>query len=213
MTRRPPAIRARARLPRGRERGVVLLVALVALTILLVGAVALMRSSTGTLSTAGNLAFKRDLANQGERAVPVAMALLRTGALATPAARAAASAQHNYSARALPTGASGIPDILMADDATFRAAWTAPDITVTDAAGRDQRVRVRWVMDRLCADVGDETALGDQCVRAGDPVRGGNSIAPRAEDSTTVTPVVYRLSVRVDGPRGTQSYFQTTLGY
>lgn len=196
---------------RSRQHGVVLIFALIALTLLLVGAVALVRSTNTTLFAAGNLALKQDLVNQGERAVPVVMNLLRVGALNTALARADNSAANNYSASMLPVDANGIPEILLASNADFAAAWQAADIEVTDASGRNQQVRVRYVVDRLCAVAGEETALGDQCIRARDPIRGGSSLDSRAADTTSAPPVVYRLSIRVDGPRGTQSFFQTTF--
>lgn len=194
-----------------RQSGLVLIFTLIALTLLLVGAVALVRSTNTNLFAAGNLALKQDLVNQGERAVPVVMNLMRAGVLSTPVARFDNSTANNYSAAMLPVDATGIPQILLASNADFTAAWQAADIEVTDAAGRNQQVRVRYIVDRLCATAGDETALGDLCIRARDPVRGGGSLGPRAADTTSAPPVVYRLSVRVDGPRGTQSFFQTTF--
>jgi type IV pilus assembly protein PilX len=52
-----------------RQRGVVLIFTLIILLILTIGAVALMRSMNTSLFSAGNLAFRRDLVNQGEQAV------------------------------------------------------------------------------------------------------------------------------------------------
>lgn len=197
---------------RARERGVVLLFTLIALAILLVGAIALVRSFNTSLFTAGNVAFKRDLANQAERAVPVVLTALTTGTLSTPLQRSANVAASNYSAQILPVNAQGIPNILLADNATFTAAWTAGDITApNDQSGRSPGVTIRYVIDRLCSAAGDETALGDQCIRGADVVRGGSSLEQQAADTASPQPVVYRLSMRVTGPRGTQSFFQTTF--
>lgn len=194
-----------------RLRGIVLIVTLIALTVTLLGAMALMRSFGTTQATAGNVGFKRDLAHQAERAVMPVMAALRTGALATPAARAAHRPAENYSASLLPVNAQGVPLDLLLSDAAFQARWNRPDLAVTDGDGADMRVTLRWVVDRLCDATGDETALGDRCLRGADPVRGGSSLGPRAEDTAAPVPVLYRLSVRVTGPRGTQSFFQTTF--
>jgi type IV pilus assembly protein PilX len=211
-----------------RQRGVVLLFALIALTILLIGSIALVRSFNTSLSTAGNISFKRDLMNQSERAVPVILAALNTpgGVLNTPIARGAHLPASNYSAAALAVNAQGIPLVLLQDtDAGFTGAAnffaggapvvvtsTANDINVTDSASRNQQVRVRYVLDRLCEVVGEETTLGDRCMRDRDIVpRGGRSIGARAEDTAAPRPVVYRLSIRVDGPRNTQAYYQTTF--
>ena len=61
------------------ERGVVLLFSLIALVVLLIAAVALMRSFNTSLFTSGNIAFKRDLQNQGERAVDKVLTAFRSG--------------------------------------------------------------------------------------------------------------------------------------
>jgi type IV pilus assembly protein PilX len=200
----------------GPQRGVVLLFTLIALAILLVGAIALVRSFNTSLFTAGNVAFKRDLANQAERAVPVLLTALTagTGTLNTPALRGDNRAASNYSAVALPVNNQGIPTILLADNATFNAAWTAGDVTApNDQSGRNPGVTIRYVIDRLCSATGDETALGDQCIRGTDVVRGGSSLEQQAADTAAPQPVVYRLSIRVTGPRNTQSFYQTTFRF
>jgi hypothetical protein len=198
--------------PTRAQRGVVLLFTLIALAILLVGAIALVRSFNTSLFTAGNVAFKRDLANHAERAVPVLVTALTTGGLNTPLLRSASVANLNYSASALPVNDEGIPTILLASNADFTAAWTAGDLTApNDSSGRSPGITIRYVIDRLCSAAGDETTLGDQCVRGGDDFRQSSRLRQIAEDTALSQPVVYRLSMRVTGPRGTQSFFQTTF--
>ena len=108
-----------------RQRGVVLLFSLVALVVLLIAAVALMRSFNSSLFMSGNIAFKRDLQNQGERAVEKAMARFRTGGtLETDAARSADLKASNYSATMLPSNPQGIPNALQSD-ANFAAVGVA----------------------------------------------------------------------------------------
>ena len=73
-----------------RQRGVVLLFCLVILVILLAGGVAVVRSMNSSMFSAGNLAFKRDLLNQGEQAVSqVLRAFAAGGSLGTPIITAA----------------------------------------------------------------------------------------------------------------------------
>lgn len=188
------------------ERGVVLLVTLLALVIMLLGAVALLRSFSASTTLAGNLAFKRDLVNQAERAAVVAMATLQTGALAGEAARAAHLQASNYRAAMLPTNDQGIPLALLSDAAFTAVASAANDIVVAE-----QAVRLRWVLDRLCTDPGTELVLGtDRCTVGPTPdARGGSASDPVV--ATQQPQVLYRLSIRVDGPRNTQAFFQTTL--
>lgn len=203
-----------------RQRGVVLLFSLIALVIMLIAAVALVRSFQSSLFTAGNIAFKRDLQNQSERAVAAALAAFRIGGtLDSPTKRAANRMQSNYSASMLPVGTQGIPTALGLPDDQFPASYSAPDLLSDDAG---QSVKVRYVIDRLCSKEGDESDIGDSsCMLASSAVPAGTSSsnlqsAERARLCPTCVAaapqaVLYRLSIRVTGPRKTQSFFQSTF--
>lgn len=198
------------------ERGVVLLFCLIALIVMLIGSVALVRSFNTTLFTAGNVAFKRDLQNQGERAVTVVLAAVgASGPLGTPVARSLNRPGNNYSATILPTNAQGIPNTLLLSVADFDAAWTAPAIPTPAGQG----VTIRYVIDRLCDSTGLDSVLGSarcQIVDNG-PTGGSGSHLNVAGDASSggagaaSLQIVYRVSVRVDGPRETQAFFQTTF--
>ncbi len=207
-----------------RQDGAVLLFSLIALVILLIASVALMRSFHTSLFAAGNLAFKRDLQNQGERAMDKVLNSFRAaGPLASPAARAVNSLTHHYSASMLPSNGLGIPNALQ--NATQYALVADPtrDITAaTDASLVGQAVSIQYVVDRLCTTGGDETTLGaGSCVLANNPVPSGTSSsnlqsadrAPMCATCASAAPqgVVYRLTVKVSGPRGTNSFFQSTF--
>lgn len=206
------------------QRGVVLLFSLIALVVLLIAAVALMRSFNTSLFTAGNIAFKRDLQNQGERAVDKVLTTFRTGgALDSPAARANNLVASNYSAATLAVNAQGIPNALQ-NDASFAGVGNpANDITAaTEPSLARQGVSIRYIVDRLCTTAGDETTLGATgCVLADNPVPAGGSAsnllgadkAPLCPTCASAAPqgVVYRLSIRVNGPRNTQAFFQSTF--
>jgi type IV pilus assembly protein PilX len=198
--RRPPRTLQRA------QRGVVMLVALLAMVIMLVGAVALLQSFTTSMNVTGNAAIKRDLANQAERAMAAAMQLLDAGALSTEVAREANSPATNYSAAMLPTNVQGIPLALLNETAFAAVGQASNDIMVTE-----QGVRVRWVMDRLCTGGGSLVALGAAgCAVGPTPdARGGSASDPVV--ATQQPQVLYRVSIRVDGPRRTQAFFQSTL--
>ena len=206
-----------AHCPLERQRGVVLLFSLIALVVMLIASVALIRSFQSSLFTSGNIAFKRDLQNQGERAVDKVLTAFRTGNLNTPTARAAHQVASNYSASMLPVNAKGIPNALQ-NDSTFAAVGVA----LNDITPASQQVTIRYVVDRLCVTVGAESTLGPtSCVVADNLVPAGTSSAnwQSAERSLGVgggTPtgqpgVVYRLSIKVTGPRNTQSFFQSTF--
>lgn len=200
-----------------RQRGVVLLFSLIALVVLLIAAVALVRSFNTSLFMSGNIAFKRDLQNQGERAMETVLTAFRTGALSTSAARAANLPGENYSAVMLPSNTQGIPTALQNDAAFAAVGTTAKDITV---AG--QQVTVRYVVDRMCSVAGDETGLDSSvCIQADNDTPAGTSASnlqgadrgPLSSGVKSAVPqaVVYRLTIRVSGPRDTRSFFQSTF--
>lgn len=208
-------------LPRG-ERGAVLIISLIILVVMLISAAALVRSFDISLTTAGNLAFKRDLAQQSEQATQTILTGFRPGgALAGAAARAASNAALNYSAFVLPSNPQGIPMALLAS-ALPATVGTAADIDAGDG------VTLRYVVDRLCSELGEDATLGEsRCTLAESTTLPGGSSSEwlRAERGSAVAaggagaglagavtqPVVYRISVRATGPRGTQSFFQTTF--
>ncbi|MBL8327540.1 MAG: hypothetical protein JNJ71_01730 [Rubrivivax sp.] len=195
-----------------RQRGAVLIFGLIALVVMLIGTAALVRSMNSSLFTAGNLAFKRDLTNQGERAIATVMDTVQTGALALEATREANNPANNYSASALPTNPQGIPLALLSDTALAGVGVTSNDIAIADMG-----VTIRYVVDRLCATTG--TATTDACAQADSNVPAGSSSSELMNlmDSSSgglgavQSQVVYRVSIRVDGPRRTQSFFQTTF--
>ena len=118
--------------PRATVRGTVLLFTLISLVVMLVAAVALVRSFNNTLFTAGNIAFKRDMQNQAERIVPDIITLMQTGAMGTTAARATHTPARNYSATILASNPQGIPTALYASDTDFAAVGAVSnDVAVT----------------------------------------------------------------------------------
>ena len=196
------------------QRGVVLLFSLIALVILLIAAIALMRSFQTSLFTAGNLGFKRDMRNQSEQVVSYVLTQFRTGALNTTALRSNSIIAANYSATMLATDAEGIPTALQ--DANFATYATGADLTSPDGS-----VTLRYIIDRLCTSTGSEVSLGSSgCVVANNSVSPGGSVlnlqsAERqlsAGGLAAVTQaVVFRLTIRATGPRNTQSFFQSTF--
>lgn len=202
------------------QHGAVLLFCLIALTIMLIGAAGLVRSFQSTLFSAGNIGFKRDMRNQSEMAVNLAVGptgYFQTGVLNSSTARAQNLPTANYSAVMLTTNEQGIPDAFLLSDSAFAAAYSAPDLTSPDG-----HVTVRYVIDRLCTSTGDERTLATaSCILASTPAApGGGSLNIQSAERAGLTPgnvsavpqsVVYRITARVIGPRNTMSFFQSTV--
>jgi Tfp pilus assembly protein PilX len=210
MNTRPPTLHRNAGV--ARQRGIVMLFGMIALAIMLIGAVAMVRSMNTSMFNLGNLGFKRDITNQAERAVASAMTALNTGTLASVAARQSPNVSANYSATILATNTQGLPTALVDDLVFTTIGSTSNDISISS-----QGITVRYVIDRMCVNTG--TATQSHCTMSGNAVPDGGTSGsdPRAEDSSSGgagavgQQTVYRVSVRVTGPRRTQAYFQTTL--
>jgi Tfp pilus assembly protein PilX len=197
---------------RNRQRGVVLLFGMIALVVLLIGTAALVRSMNTSLSTAGNFGFKRDLTNQGERAIQTVVDLMQSGALAADAARQNSDISRNYSATLLPSNPQGIPEALLSDGAFAAVGTPNNDIRISDMG-----ITVRYVVDRISAAAGPATADGTLMADNSVPPGGSASQLLTAELTSSggqgaIQPqVVYRITVRVSGPRNTQSFYQSTF--
>jgi type IV pilus assembly protein PilX len=200
---------------RATQRGVVMIVTLVVLVVLLVGAVALLRSSDSASVLAGQVGFRRDMKNQAERAIKMAIDSLKDGDLAAPSARTENEPEANYSAAQLDTDvATGLPTLLLGSDSDFKAAGYS--VAISDAKGSaanvDSGVTVRYLIDRQCPSAGavDETTCSRTSVLR--QYNGQDSNAHMASTTFRSTQhTVYRISVRVDGPRGTQAFFQSAI--
>lgn len=190
------------RLPHRAQKGMVMVMTLICLVLMLVASVALMRSSTNSLLLAGNFAFKRDLLNQGERGMAAAVALFTSGALMTESARIADQQALNYSSSTLASNAQGIPLVLVNNTTFTDANMTDSTAIVDDTAG----VKIRIVIDRQCVSSGAFSSTS--CVSNAQKVNNASAGTiwikrPKAPQLAT-----YRISVRVTGPRNTQTYHQ-----
>jgi hypothetical protein len=126
-----------------------------------------------------------------------------TGPLASSPTRQSNATTRNYSATMLPSSAQGIPSVLL-DDTAFGAAFTGADIT--DANG----LTMRYVIDRQCSVGGVYDVSSCQAITTKAPGQAGDSV-DTDKPTGSVTRPVFRISVRVTGPRGVQTYTQTTL--
>ena len=225
---------AAPRLARRRQRGVVLLFALIALLVLLIGAAAMVRSFNSSLFQAGNIGFKRDLQNQSELVTSLALQAFGPSASAPLASRTARSTSSSatsttnapqngsYSATILSVDKQGIPDVLTRLDRTDQSGASPPFVLLplaNDYPGGS--FTITYVIDRLCASAGDEKVLASaQCAVTQTPPVGNGLRNEQNSDSTPLASglmssapafVLYRLSAKITGPRNTVSFFQSTF--
>lgn len=190
------------------ERGVVLFIALIALVVMSLAAVALIRSVDTNTMIAGNLAFKQSAVVSSDRGVETALGWIEAKVIANSADLDSDSIANGYYATYLAPDLDN-PAVLKAD-ATWAAAAvaTGADITTgTENLGNN----IRYIIQRMCRNAvppvveaclfGDtETGKGSKGVK--DATTAGAKIA-------VVQSPMYRVTVRVNGPKNTVSYTQT----
>jgi len=212
------ARRARSMRTRRAQRGIVMVFTLIALVLMLIAVAAVVRSVDTSSGVVGNLAFRRDLTNRAELAIAQAKAALNAGgAVHSEAARSADLASAHYSATRLapPTGGIGVPAVLVSDDKYKRAGYSCLGgagvaLANCDTPGADGIV-IRWVVDRQC--VAGTSAFGtSECAYLADPKDPGGSAHSLTRKPDGGARSVFRISVRVTGPRHTEAYIQTTAG-
>lgn len=206
---RPLAYKSRTHRERTAQHGFSLFFTLIALAILMVATVSIMRSSGLNLFSSGNQAFKQDLVSRGELVNVRVYELFRpSGLLSTASSLAANSTANNYSAVALATNSQGIP-LALVSDSTFSTVG----VSSNDIADTASSTTLRYVIERLCDQVGDGATLGvTHCVKSPDskPILGGSSTQAGIAMPPSFSPV-YRVTVRVQGPRGSEAYLQNTF--
>lgn len=204
------------------QRGMSLLVALMALVVLSLAAIALVRSvGTGSL-VMGNLAFKQDALVASDQVTEQAIAWLNANSAGTGLyADSTANGYYSTSLDALdPTGNSAVPvpsKALIDWDGQCNSATPAPSACITPksaviAGGNTGQ----FVITRLCSLAGDPNGVGNVCAipinrtatqgpSRGEIKNGTLRMAPGAGGP------YYRIIVRTAGPRGTASFTETIV--
>ena len=192
------------------QRGAALVYGMVAILVLMISAIALVRSTDTSTSIAGSLGFRRDLTNQTDRGVVAARDLFVNGALATLTNRNSNQPAANYSSVALANDSNGIPIALLSDTA-FGNVGTP---NCTSAGGNDicdGTTTIRYVIDRMCISSAAGLAPTTTTCQPYVAVK-SQSGSSRIQQAIVSNTWVYRISVRVTGPKNTMTFIQTTLG-
>jgi len=180
------------------QRGVVLIVALVALVIMTLAALLMFRATGAGVEVAGNIGFKQNATSVGDLGVESGRAYLMGFAMnAVPLNEDSASngyyASWNDSFNPL----------------TYNWDGASVEATSDDGTGN----RVRYVIHRLCKIAGTTTAPGQQCAipSQGTALGPGGGGASGPGLSALAGQPYYRITSRVDGPRNTVSYVQVIM--
>lgn len=195
------------------QQGVVLFIALIALVVMSLAAVALIRSVDTNTMIAGNLAFKQSALVSSDRGVETALAWVEAKTIATPAdlnADTAANADNGYFATYLT------PDL--DDDAILKDSDTWADAKSSYATGADIAAgtgpdgnNIRYIVQRMCREAVAPTA--DKCLFGEAELGSGSKGVKDATEAgaiiNTQQSPMYRVTVKVTGPKNTVSYAQT----
>jgi Tfp pilus assembly protein PilX len=204
MTKRIPKVLTR----RSNQRGVVLFIALIVMVAMSLAAIALMRSVDTTSAVIGNLAFRQASILPANYAIEDAAAGLFLDANTAGVARIAdvrvdTPTENYYSTHSQAAGWDdqyGVPQPLQTKSAA--AALTRKQ---TDGAGNT----ITYVTERMCNSnaptvPADKSASGTWC----------DMMPPKQSPGTTINDPMaailasqpfYRVTVRVDGPPGTNT--------
>jgi len=182
------------------QRGIILPITLISLLILLIASVALIRSTDTSLLIAGQIGFKRDVANQAERTFPVIRAIFDSGNLSDVTTREQDAPSSNYFATIQPSNASGIPNQLLGS--SFGTSNAIKDDTA--------KITIRYLIDRMCISTGPVTFSNCTTASSSSDI-GGDAMSVGEGKANGVDTPVYRISIRVTGPRNTEAFLQSTF--
>lgn len=201
-----------------RSRGAVLAVVLVVLVVMMLGGVSTLRSIDTSSILSGNLAFKRDSVNRTTVGMNAAFkALMERGGdvelekfdncvPTTPdcAGIVANWVKKNYSPRLLETDGNGIP-LVLKDKTAFDAKFTTIKPNKDDGTLEGGN-ETRFIIERMCSDYGPSDEK--KCSVSDRYERGGSY---RQDKPGSISLPLYRITIRSDGVRNTQTYVQATV--
>jgi hypothetical protein len=195
------------RAPR-RQRGVVLMIALIVLIALTLAGLSMVRTADTGSVISGNLSFRQSALAATDAGVEDAF-----NALGGIAGIIATSAEAQIPNRYYPT----IPGPADYDEYGVRKVDVAGAPMTVDwnaaptVAGMPSGYNVRYIIERMCSGVLPITDVGASCVTDG--ATGGGSKRAGAPAFTGAMKTNYRITVRVEGPRNTLSIAQAVVAY
>lgn len=200
-----------------RQCGVVLFISLMALVVMSIAAVALIRSVDTNTTIAGNLSFQQSALISADRGVESAVAWVGTQVVSNVASLNTHIPASGYFATYGSLGAG----VDLEDRAQLKAdsTWTDYSTAATGAgmtAGKetDTNNTIDYIIERMCSAELEpaESDAGQKCLLGVSKTGGGSKGVKTAEQSGakisgTASPI-YRVTVRVAGPKNTRSYGQ-----
>lgn len=186
-----------------RQKGVVLMIALIMLVSLTLAGIALVRSVDTTTIIAGNLGFKQSATSSGDMGNEQAIAFLESNNSGTTL-HATIGGQGQYVPFVENPGPTQTWDQFWLGTIGTNAKAIG---SVPDAAGNS----ASYIIHRLCNGPGDPVSVADCAIS---PVAAANSGSSKGAGVVALNfsaAIYYRITTRVVGPRNTVSYIQTVI--
>jgi type IV pilus assembly protein PilX len=194
-----------------RQRGVVLLIALIVLVAMTLAGIGMMRSIDAGTLVAGNIGFREAAVATADTGVESARAWLLANVTSLDADN---SAMGYYSTRQDTLDFTGN----RTEGGTDGVNWGGSDPTQTVAAFTLGTVdtsgnSVFYLINRLCAIPGTINGVGQTCAFSTQSQVGSTQSAPdySSYGLTTAAAPYFRVTVRVNGPKNTVSYVQALI--
>lgn len=202
------------------QRGIVLIMALIVLVAMTLAGIALVRSVFTSNVIAGNLAFQQSATHSADAGVEAAIAWLEDNDGLTTSATATACSPATLPVLACHQTARGYRASRQDPDPSSQQSWgdfwaqhldTIATTLTTDGAGNT----VSYVIQRMCSAEGDARSTSIQCSTSphfsAGTCAGGSSCDAQKDNLAGVSQIYYRITVRVVGPRNTQSFTQAVV--
>jgi type IV pilus assembly protein PilX len=199
------------RAPHYTQQGVILFVALIVLVAMSLAGIAMMRSVDTNVLVAGNLAYRQGATAAGDWGIEAARKYLRDQLVGNPAALDLDSPSNGYYA----SWQTNVDLYGKTASTTDDFNWSGAGVLVgTDAGGNE----VRYIVQRICRQQGSGTSATAACIKTASTTTSGTvegSTMGAVQYGTGQLPppltIFYRVTVRVAGPRNTQSFVQAVL--
>lgn len=204
---------------RVRQEGVVLLMALIVLIALTLAGLALTRSVYTANVLAGNLAFQQSATLSADTGVEAAVAWLE---------------RNNGQASSLTAQSCDSGSVLDCDQQVWGYKATRQDpspgqswasfwkdnidkngLAISLPLDTKTGNQVSYMIQRMCSSTGSSQSLSNDCTTSPDAApgtcAGGSSCQANKSNVEGVSQTYYRITVRVIGPRNTQSFVQSIV--
>jgi type IV pilus assembly protein PilX len=190
-----------ARLGRATQQGMVLLVALVVLVAIMIAGIAMIRSVDTATLVSGNLAFQQSATYAADKGIEAALVMLKKKQVDGTLDNNDPSSGYSAAMRSTDSPTAG---------QSWQEFWTATLAPVgVEVPGDPFSNHVYYVVHRECSNA-KPPGSGGLCVASPAVTKSsGNAQEAGEVELNAASQIYYRITVRVSGPRRTESYVQS----